>query len=307
LVWKKSNSYTPVRTIAVYYPPDMKLYLDCFPCVLNQTLAICRDLGIDEAQQKEIFSETLSILSHANPENPPVDLVADVNKAIKRITGISDLYHRHKQDSTQAALALYPRAKELVETAADPFEAAVRLSIAGNIIDFGVQNAFDLPSEVERVMHQPFAVNDLALLREDIQNTKTILYIADNAGETVFDRLLIETINKEVLYAVRDEPVLNDAVQEDAIQAGIDHVTRIISSGVDAPGMQLSRASAPFLEIYHSAKVIISKGQGNYEALSDRTENIYFLLQAKCDTVSRLTGAPVGGLIVKSARNNHRK
>ena len=285
----------------------MKLYLDCYPCVLNQTLSICRSLGIEESLQKEIFAQTLSILSNADPQSPPVELVADVNSVIKRMTGITDLYHHHKQESTIAALALYPRAKEIIEDHADPFEAAVRLSIAGNIIDFGVQNNFDLPSEVERVMQQPFAVNDLELLREALNRATDILYIADNAGETVFDRLLIETIHKEIHYAVRGEPVLNDAVMEDALQAGIDRVARIISSGVDTPGMDLSRADADFLERYHSADVIISKGQGNYEALSDREENIFFLLQAKCDTVSRLTGAPVGGLIVKSARRNHRQ
>jgi len=280
----------------------MKLYLDCYPCVLNQTLSVCRALGISEEMQKKVFSDALQILTEANPENPPVELVARVHAAIKEITGIADPYLAQKQASTKAALAVSSQVKELIENSDDPFETAVRMSIAGNIIDFGISHSFDLPSEIKRVVHQPFAVNDLDVLREEIQKANTLLYLADNAGETVFDRLLIETINKEVIYAVKEVPILNDALMEDAVQAGMDQSAKIISSGVDTPGTFLSCASASFLNIFHSADVIISKGQGNYEALSDRKENIFFLLQAKCELVSRLTGAPVGGLIVKSAR-----
>ncbi len=252
----------------------------------------------------EIFASALDILSRANSENPPVELVADVHAVIKHKTGIADLYQRQKQSSTKAALALYEKAQETIAQSDDPFETAVRLSIAGNIIDYGITRPFDLSSEIDRVLQQPFAINHLDLLREEINRANTILYLADNAGETIFDRLLIETINKDVLYAVKEVPILNDAIEEDAIQAGIDQVAKIFSSGVDAPGTVLSRASRSFLEIYNNAEIIIAKGQGNFEALSDQTENIFFILQSKCDMLSRLIGVPIGGLIVKSAKIN---
>ena len=280
----------------------MRLYLDCYPCVLNQTLSACRALGVSDTIQRDVFSAALQILVEANPENPPVELVARVQSVIKEKTGVADPYYYQKQASTKAALAVTSQAEEMINHSNDPFEAAVRLSIAGNIIDFGVSDSFDLPSEIARVMREPFAVNDVERLKEEIDKADTILYLADNAGETVFDRLLIETIGKDILYAVKETPILNDALAEDAIQAGIGRVAQIISSGVDTPGTLLSRASAHFLDIYRQADVIISKGQGNYEALSGQTDNIFFLLQAKCESVAALTGAPVGGLIVKSAR-----
>ena len=131
-----------------------------------------------------------------------------------------------------------------------------------------------------------------------------ILILADNAGETVFDRLLIETIGKEVVYAVKEKPILNDALEADAIEAGLDRVATIISSGVDSPGTLLSRTSEDFLQIYYASDVIIAKGQGNYEALSGQKENIYFLFQAKCQTLARTIETSVGGMIVKNAKRS---
>ncbi len=292
-------SRTHYRVILV---ATMKLYLDCYPCILNQTLAACRALNIPEETQKDIFFSALEILSSADPEKPPVELTADVHAAIKRETGIEDLYKNQKDLSTATALSLYGQAKEIINQSQDPFETAVRLSIAGNIIDFGISRTFDLPSEIKRVLKQPFAINDMNELRAEVDKADDILYLADNAGETVFDKLLIETIGKEVTYAVKSFPILNDALVEDAEKAGIGEVAKIVTSGVDSPGTLLSRASDSFLDIYHHAGLIISKGQGNFEALSNREENIFFILQAKCETLTRTIGAPVGGLIVKSAR-----
>lgn len=297
-----SNDFVFINTI--YSQLTMKLYLDCYPCILNQTISAIRSLNISDESQKEIFASALEIIYHADSEKPPVELVADVHSVIKHKTGIDDLYKIQKQSSTKAALALYKKAKKTIDQSDDPFETAVRLTIAGNIIDYGISRSFDLTSEIDRVLEQPFAINHLDLLRKEISQANTILYLADNVGETIFDRLLIETMKKNVLYAVKELPILNDALEEDAIQAGVDQVAKIISSGVDTPGTVLSRASNSFLEIFHNAEIIISKGQGNFEALSDQTENIFFILQSKCDMLSRSIGAPVGGLIVKSAKIN---
>jgi damage-control phosphatase, subfamily I len=280
----------------------MNLYLDCYPCILNQTISAIRSFNIADEIQKEIFDAALELLSRANPEKPPVELVADIHAIIKHKTGVEDLYRPQKQSSTKIALALYEKAKKTIDKSEDPFETAVRLSIAGNVIDYGINRSFDLSSEIDRVLQQPFAINHLNLLREEIDRVNTLLYLADNAGETIFDRLLIETIKKDVIYVVKEVPILNDALEEDAIQAGIDKVAKIISSGVDTPGTVLSRASNSFLDIYYNAELIIAKGQGNFEALSEQNENIFFVLQSKCDTLSRSIGAPVGGLIVKSAK-----
>jgi len=280
----------------------MKLYLDCYPCILKQTLSVCRTLGIPVKLQKEIFASALEIMAATDPEKPPVELTARVHTVIKQKAGIRDLYQEQKKISTTAALSLYDQSRETINASENPFRTAVKLAIAGNIIDFGVRDTYDLPAEIKRVLGEPFAIDHLDNLREDILRAENILYLADNAGETVFDRLLIETIQKPVIYAVKEEPILNDAVMDDAIQAGLDQAATLISSGVDSPGTILARASKPFIKTFQEADVIISKGQGNFEALSGRSENIYFLLQLKCEAISRSVGAPVGGLIVKSAQ-----
>jgi hypothetical protein len=296
------NGCSHARGFALYFDEYMKLYLDCYPCILNQAITACRTAGISEPDQKEIFKEILQLLVRANPENPPIDLVADVHALIKGKTGIEDLYLKQKHEGTQAALALSVHAKEIIDLSPDPFDTAVRMSIAGNIIDFGVNDSYDLSAEIERVITQPYAINHLEYLREDLRKGSRILFLSDNAGETVFDRLLIETIGKEVVYAVKEKPILNDALQADAIEAGLDRVAKIVSSGVDSPGTLLSRASEDFLQIYYAADVIIAKGQGNFEALSGQSENIYFLFQTKCQTLARTIGTSVGGMIVKNAR-----
>jgi len=206
-----------------------------------------------------------------------------------------------KQTSTKNALFLYPEMKREVSGAKNPFDTAVRLSIAGNIIDFGAGNDFDLPSVIQRVLTQPYAIDHTLELRDEISNAKNILFIADNAGETVFDRLLIETIGKRVIYAVKDAPVLNDATAEDAVAAGVDHVAEVISCGARSPGTILSRCSEEFIKIYEQADVVIAKGQGNYEALNEEKKNIFFLLQTKCDVLALDLGVPVGSIVAKWA------
>ena len=279
----------------------MKLYLDCFPCVLNQTLAACRALQIPDPLQKEIFTEALEILRTADPEVPPPELVAKVHTVIRDLTGIDDLYFEQKRKSTEKALALYAPMKALVQRSGDPFDTAVRLSIAGNIIDFGINdsNKVDLSAEIDRVLEKPYAINNTSALRQEINDAKTILYLADNAGETVFDRIFIETIGKKVLYVVKGRPILNDAIEEDAVAAGIDNVAKIISSGTDTPGTVLSHCSESFRSQFSDADLIISKGQGNFESLSSRKENIFFLLQTKCETLVKELGVPAGSLVVK--------
>jgi len=124
------------------------------------------------------------------------------------------------------------------------------------------------------------------------------LYIADNAGETVFDRLLIEEIGQPVVYAVREKPIINDATREDAVLSGLDKVSKVMSSGCDSPGNILKFCSAEFLRVYRSADLIISKGQGNYEALSDEKRPVFFLLKAKCPVVARDLGLEEGSIVL---------
>ena len=128
------------------------------------------------------------------------------------------------------------------------------------------------------------------------------LYLGDNAGESVFDKLLIETINKPVFYATREVPVINDVIIDDAIASGLNSVAEIISSGSPAPGIILPLCSDEFLSVFQKADMIISKGQGNYEGLSDADRNIFFLLKAKCPVIAKDLNVNVNDIILKHKR-----
>ena len=241
----------------------------------------------------------MSLLQEVDPSSRPPDIAARMHKLIRNLTKCEDPYLELKQTSTKNALSLYTELKRKISESKNPFDTAVRLSIAGNIIDFGTGSDFDLPSVIQRVLTQPYAIDHTVELKEEISNSETILFLADNAGETVFDRLLIETIEKHVIYAVKDAPVLNDATIEDALMAGLDRAAEVISCGARSPGTILNQCSEEFINIYEQAVLVIAKGQGNYEALSEEKKNIFFLLQTKCDVLARDLEVPVGSIVAK--------
>ena len=279
----------------------MKFSLDCYPCTVRQALRAIRQSGMDEEQQAAAMQRVLRELAEVKVGASSPEIVAQTQVILREMTGNEDIYAEEKAQSTAEALALYPKWKEVVRHSSDPLESAVRLAIAGNIIDFGPLDSYDLEASIQRVMRQTFAVNDLEALRIAIDEIDEILYLADNTGETVFDRILIETIGKPVTYAVKDAPILNDATMEDALAAGLDDIAEVVSCGSRYPGTLLSHCSAEFMERFRKANLIISKGMGNYEALSAEDAPIFFLLQVKCDMVGADLGVPKGSIVVKQA------
>jgi len=173
----------------------------------------------------------------------PPEMALQIHRQVREQTRIDDPYQEDKTQATRQALALYPMLKARVATASDPLETAVRIAIAGNIIDLGVAESYDLEANLERVLEQELAINHLEPLRNALENTDSILYLADNAGETVFDRVLIETLDRHVTYAVKASPIINDALLEDAIAASINQVAEIIDNGSNAPGTMLNHCS----------------------------------------------------------------
>ena len=281
----------------------MRTYLDCYPCFLRQALSAARRVGADDAQQHAIVGQTLALLQKLPPGTSPPEIAYTVHRIVRERMGHSDPYRDLKAHSTRAALAIYPRLKNLVAESADPLETAVRVSIAGNIIDFALSDELaDLWTTVERVLAAPFAVDDLAALRSALDAADYVLYLADNAGETVFDRVLIETLEVPVTYVVKGGPTLNDATREDALAAGLETCATLIDNGSDAPGTILSLCSDPFRQTFAVAPLIIAKGQANYETLSEAGPRVFCLLQVKCPVIGRDLGAPVGSVIVRQSR-----
>jgi len=258
--------------------------------------------GADESQQRAVLNRVLDVLKRIEPASTPPEIGDQVHRIVRQEVGSSDPYRESKEASTHQALALYPRLKRLLVEADDPLEVAVRLSIAGNIIDFGPVQRYDLWDTVERVLVQPFAIDDRVAFRESLAQANRVLYLADNAGETVFDRLLIELLDVPVAYAVKGAPILNDATREDALAAGVDRVAEIVSTGSDAPGTILERCSDEFRRLYDETELVIAKGQANYETLSEEGPRVFFLLQTKCPVIARDVGVPVGSVVLKQGQ-----
>ncbi len=287
----------------------MKNYLDCYPCFLRQALSASRRAGASEDQQRLILLNTMEELRSLSVDATPPQMAFKIHQLVRQQTNNPDPYRLAKSEATQQALELYPRLKELVDRAADPLETAVRIAIAGNIIDLGVNDSYNLEATLDRVLKQAFAINDLEPLRSSLANSSTILYLADNAGETVFDRVLIETLDIPVTYVVKAGPIINDAIRQDAIDAGINLVAEIIDNGSDAVGTLLDDCSENFRKRFKQAELIIAKGQANYESLSDTQAPIFFLLQAKCNIIAQDLGVTEGAVVLKqqTVRNNDLK
>ncbi len=277
----------------------MKTYLDCLPCFLNQALRAARIATDDEGKVKEVLDEIGMMLKDIPLESSPPESGRLIYRKVSEITGNGDPFREIKDKSTKKALSLYPSLKSHVEKSNDRLLTAIRVAIAGNVIDFGPSRTFDIEKDTDKTLKKEFAVCDYNKFKDCLDKADEILYIGDNAGECVFDRILIEEMKKPVIYVVRNTPVINDATYEDAVQAGIDKVATILSSGTDAPGTVLKTCSLEFKNVYKNSKFIISKGQGNYEALSNERCAIFFLLTVKCQVITNDIGAKEGDIILK--------
>ena len=284
----------------------MRTYLDCFPCFMEQALRASRIATHDEKEIKRVLDEVGRMLSSIPIESTPPESGKFIYQKVSEITGIRDPYKEIKKKSTDTALTLYPSLKNEINKEQDMLLTAIRIAIAGNVIDFGANSHFNIEQEIDEILRKDFAICDYEKFKAKLNESNEILYIGDNAGECVFDRILIEEMKKTVTYVVRDVPIINDATYEDAIQAEIDKVATIISSGTDAPGTILETCNPEFKKIYDRAKFIISKGQGNYEALSNERRPIFFLLKVKCHVIANDIGVDKGDIVLKKSESLNR-
>jgi hypothetical protein len=281
----------------------MKVYLECYPCFYTQALNTSKIITSDEKKIWQILNEVSLSIPKIPMDVTAPEIGREVQRIISRMTGVKDPYKKIKRQYIRQALSLYPGMKKLIDSSDDRLMTAIRLSIAGNVIDFGANPDFDLNKDIETILNQELAVNHYREFCQVLDKARKILYLADNAGETVFDRLLIEELHKPVVYVVREEPVINDATREDALLSGIDEVAEILSSGCDAPGNILKFCSNEFIKVYRSADLIISKGQGNYEGLSEEDRPLFFLLKAKCRVIAHDIGIEEGGIVLMRAKS----
>ena len=277
----------------------MKTYLDCIPCFMSQALRAGQIASKDEGKIKSLLNDVGCMLKDIPMESTPPETGDLIYRKVREITGVEDPYKKIKESNIKEALILYPKLKQVVRNSGNKLLTAIRIAIAGNVIDLGVGKEFNILEDVERVLVQDFAIFDYDQFVFQLKNAKSILYLGDNAGESVFDKILIEEMGKPVTYVVRDVPVINDVTLEDAISSGLDGVAEIISSGSSAPGTILNLCNDSFLEKFNNADMVISKGQGNYEGLSDVKRQVFFLLKAKCGVIARNLGVEENDIILK--------
>ncbi len=275
----------------------MNLNLDCIPCFMQQALKAARIATSDEKAQEKVLRETAKCLVNLSFEFTPMEIAHKIYQIIRTITGNPDPYRSIKEHDNHLALEMYPWLKELVDKSENRLYTAVKLAAAGNIIDYGVNQEFHLRNTIKKVLTQEFAINDYQKFEKDLINARSIIYLADNAGEIVFDRILIEEFgNKHITLVVKGGPIINDATLEDVKTAGLDNLVEIDYLGNGEPDTGPERTDLAFLEKLRKADMVLSKGQGNYEGLSGE-KYIYFLFMTKCSLVARHIGVEKGDIV----------
>jgi damage-control phosphatase, subfamily I len=271
----------------------------CYSCFLKTYERLFKKFKVNQLNQRiflDFFDQAVS--SKGNLSSPEMQNL--LNRQFCDLIGIPDPFLEEKAMSNRVSMGLYSEWKVKVASSSDPFEMALKLAIAGNIMDYGAGNSFSIHKTIKTVFQSAFAIDHSSLLKERTESARKILYLGDNAGEIVFDKLFIETINHpNLIYAVKGGPVLNDVTMIDAQEVGMHKIAKVISNGYDSPSTVLDRCSDEFRDVFYSSDLIISKGQGNLEGLINAADKrIFFLLMAKCDLIAELLKVEKGSFIV---------
>lgn len=271
----------------------MKTYVECLPCLLRQALQVARINHCSEDQQFHILQAVSNVIAGLDIMKSPPANANPIYCKIAEITGCEDPYYEKKRASNKQAMLILPSLRQEIRGTDHELESAVRFAIAGNIIDYGAFETFDIDAALKRSRSTRLAVDHYSQLSEAILRLKKgskVLYLTDNCGEIVYDSLLLEYLYQRdfnITIAVKDGPIINDALLEDALFAGLDRYGRIMSNGGRFPGTVLEECSPQFVDAFNGAELVISKGQGNFESLSEVDRDIFFLLTIKCPVAAQ--------------------
>ena len=293
----------------------MQLFIECYPCILRQVINTAKLLDLNDKQIKSILDKTMEYLLESKQDTMPLHIVVwiynFIHEKLYDSNNSFDPYKVLKHDTNLLALKYFNKVEGIVKNSSSPLEMAISFATMGNIIDFGAKDhgSIDINNEIDNIDNLNFSIYHYDKLFEKLKKAETLLYIGDNAGEIVFDKVLIREIKKEfskidIVFAVRDRPIINDATIEDASFVGLEEEVIVVSSGSVYPGTILDEANEKFKELFKTADVIIAKGQGNFESLSDvKSKNLFFLFRVKCDRVADIVGAKNGDLILFKKNN----
>jgi len=286
----------------------MKTSLDCIPCLVRQSLEMARMVSDDTGLHEQVLRDVLTRAADMDMRQSPPVMAQHIHHHLRSMTGVEDPYREAKVHQNRMALKVFPDMQAKIESSKDPLVTAARLAIAGNIIDMGVNGNITIDSlreSIDQALTTEF-VGDRDDFVQASARAKSILYLCDNAGEIVFDRLLIEALGaSRVTAVVRGAPVLNDATMADAVSTGLHKIVTVMENGSDAPGTLLDDCSTEFRKHFEQADMIIAKGQGNFETLSEAPYPIFFLFQAKCPVIAGHADVPLKSHVLKGPDLSH--
>lgn len=284
----------------------MKAKPECIECMFRQALNTTRVVTSDAGVQVRVLKAVAQRLAHLSMNQTPAALSQPLYDIVARVTGVKDPYARQKRETNASAMALLPALERRIRRSADPLKAAIHLAVAGNIIDLGIAHTFDLKRDVTRLMGQPFAIDHFRDFGRELKPGRRLLYLGDNCGEIVFDRVLVEHLlarGVSVTFVVKSGPIINDAMLSDARDVGLTELCPVITTGSNDIGVAWSHTSADFRRHVRGADLILAKGHGNFETCVGHAGNFYFLLKAKCDIVARELGVKLGDTVFKHVRS----
>lgn len=283
----------------------MNITNECVSCIVGQIDKATRLLNLDKKLSNEINKEVEKrSLSFCFKETPPY-VAKDVYEFLSLKTGLKDPLEELKQESIRKATTYLPLIEKKIKDSDDKLFTAIKASVAGNVIDFATTKEFCLDKEINSIFDTDFAINNYETFKDELEKTKQLIILSDNAGENVFDKVLIKTIkdiypNIKIYYSTRGKAIINDITMKEALQIGIDEYCEVISTGVDTPGLEKKQANKEFMELYNKTQLILSKGMGNFECLESYNDNrVFFLFKVKCDVVANQISRNLGEIILK--------
>jgi len=274
---------------------------------MRQALSAARLVSDDADFHHRCLREAAKLLAECPLDVTPPEAGEGLYRLVREMSGNADPFEAQKREQNEAVLDILPWLRETIAAADDPLLMAVRLAIAGNVVDPGAQASFDLETSVTEAVSGERGLEHFDAFVKRLADARSVLLVADNCGEVVFDMVLIETMQEvrrgelDVTVAVRSAPIINDVTEKEAREIGLGELAGILLSGSEMPGTVLARSTAEFRELFGSADLVISKGQGNWETLEDSTREVFFMFQAKCPAVALLNDCPQGSLLLQKS------
>jgi damage-control phosphatase, subfamily I len=279
----------------------MKASVDCLHCIMKKSDEIYSQYEKNEDMRIAFLKHAMTIIASSDEQDSAPQIMTRIMRAISQHTDVDDHYLEEKRQSNELMLGMAMDIEDQINKADDPLTAAIQYALAGNYIDFGVLQTVD-DDQLRRIVEKAHELNVdddvLARLKSDLSDAKSLVYLTDNAGEIVFDKLFIKTMiayypDIKISVIVKGFPALNDATMKDAIDIGLLDVANIYDNGYDAPGTILEKISQSAKARIDQADVIISKGMGNFETLLGCKKNIYYAFLCKCKLFTERFGLPL--------------